>query len=214
MIAQHSPEAADQSQDRDRLIRFISVAMPKNENPAGLADRLLHQFGSYASVLSASSEELRSIHGVGQHMLSGLRVIREAALRLHRSRLMKDAVLENREKLYEYLTAVLAREVIEQFHVLYLSPSDHLITDEAQARGTVNHTPVYPREVVRRALELDAASVVLVHNHPSGDPSPSADDISMTRQVISAASVLGITVRDHIIIGNGRRLSFSEAGLL
>ncbi|GBQ90003.1 DNA repair protein RadC [Acetobacter nitrogenifigens DSM 23921 = NBRC 105050] len=188
--------------------------MPRNERPEALAGTLVSRFGSLAAVLTASEQALRSVAGVGSHLISALCVVRDAALRVHRAGLQDIDVLSNRERLYAYLSAVLARETIEQFRVLFLGSDDRLIADEAQARGTVNHTPVYPREVVRRALEVGAVCIVLVHNHPSGDPTPSQDDVAMTRQVTSAAAVLGLTVRDHIIVGNGRWLSFSDAGLL
>ena len=114
----------------------------------------------------------------------------------------------------DYLNAVLARERVEQFRVLFLDTRNRLLADEAQARGTVNHTPVYPREVVKRALELHATAIILVHNHPSGDPTPSRDDIDMTRQIKQAAAALSIVLHDHVIIGNGRWLSFRQEGLL
>ncbi|WP_242010571.1 JAB domain-containing protein [Acetobacter musti] len=203
-----------QADDRTALTCLIRLAMPRHESPETLADTLLTRFGSFAATLTTTDQALRSVAGIGPHLLSAIRVMQEAALRLHRAALRDREVLSDRPRLYEYLSAVLAREVIEQFRILFLSPDDHLIADEAQARGTVNHTPVYPREVVRRALELGAASLILVHNHPSGDPTPSPDDIAMTRQVGAAAAVLGLTIRDHIIVGNGQWLSFAEKGLL
>ena len=127
---------------------------------------------------------------------------------------MDQPVLDDWDRLIAYLTAVLARERIEQFRILFLDASGRLRADEAQARGTVNHTPVYPREVVRRALELNAAAVILVHNHPSGDPTASREDLDMTRRIVDAGSVVGLTIRDHVIIGNGRWLSFRAEGLL
>jgi DNA repair protein RadC len=123
-------------------------------------------------------------------------------------------VLTNWDRLMDYLNAALARERVEQFRVLFLDVRNRLLADEAQARGTVNHTPVYPREVVKRALELQASAIILVHNHPSGDPTPSRDDIEMTREVKRAAAALSITLHDHVIVGNGRWLSFRAEGLL
>ncbi len=114
----------------------------------------------------------------------------------------------------DYLAAALQRERIEQFRILFLDEDGMLLGDEVQASGTVNHTPVYPREVVRRALALGASSLILVHNHPSGDPEPSREDLDMTRQVQLAAAVMAVTVRDHVIVGNGRWLSFRDEGLL
>ena len=116
--------------------------------------------------------------------------------------------------LMEYLNAVLARERIEQFRVLFLDNRNRLLADEAQARGTVNHTPVYPREVVKRALELHATALIVVHNHPSGDPTPSRDDIAVTQEIKAAAEALSIVLHDHVIVGNGRWLSFRKQGLL
>jgi DNA repair protein RadC len=127
---------------------------------------------------------------------------------------MHRPVLGNWERLMEYLHAVLARERVEQFRLLFLDNKNRLVADEAQARGTVNHTPVYPREVVKRALELAATAIILVHNHPSGDPSPSREDIEMTREIKGAATTLGILLHDHIIVGNGSWLSFRKEGLL
>ncbi|MBV1836433.1 DNA repair protein RadC [Acetobacter estunensis] len=196
--------------DRESLIRLIRLAMPRNEQPAILAENLLERFGSFPSVLAAPTQALRSVMGVGPHMLSALKVFREAAVRLQRASLEDCEVLLHRDQLHIYLAAVLAREVIEQFHILFLDGEGRLIADESQARGTVNHTPVYPREVVRRALELEATALILVHNHPSGDPTPSRDDVEMTKQVAAAASVFGIVVRDHIIVGNGKWLSFAD----
>ena len=123
-------------------------------------------------------------------------------------------MLDNWDRLIAYLTAVLSREKVEQFRVLFLDTRNRLIADEAQTRGTVNHTPVYPREVVRRALELQATALILVHNHPSGDPTPSRADREMTQEVKAAAAVLGIVLHDHLVVGNGRHLSFRREGLI
>ncbi len=123
-------------------------------------------------------------------------------------------VLNNWDRLLEYLHTVLAREKIEQFRVLFLDNKNRLLADEAQARGTVNHTPVYPREVVKRALELHATALILVHNHPSGDPTPSRDDIEMTQEVKLAAQALSIVLHDHLIVGNGSWTSLRQEGLL
>jgi DNA repair protein RadC len=127
---------------------------------------------------------------------------------------MEKPVLNNWDRLMDYLNAALAREKIEQFRILFLDSKNRLIADEAQARGTVNHTPVYPREVIKRALELHATALILVHNHPSGDPTPSRADIEMTGEIMAAGAVLSVVVHDHLIIGNGRHLSFRREGLL
>ncbi|WP_242009998.1 JAB domain-containing protein [Acetobacter conturbans] len=200
--------------DNAAMATLIRLAMPKNEEPALLAQALLGRFGSFSATLAASPQALRSVAGVGPYLLSALAVFRETGVRLRRAELTDCEILSDRKTLYAYLSAVLSREVIEQFHILFLAENGRLIADEAQARGTVNHTPVYPREVVKRALELKAHALVLVHNHPSGDPTPSPDDLTMTKNVASAAAILGIEVKDHVIVGNGQWLSFAEKELL
>jgi DNA repair protein RadC len=135
-------------------------------------------------------------------------------LRLMRSEILNQPVLANWDRLMTYLNAELSRERVEQFRVLFLDSRNRLLADEAQQRGTVNHTPVYPREVAKRALELHAAALILVHNHPSGDPTPSRDDIAMTQEIKAAAAALSIVLHDHVIVGNGRCLSLRTEGLL
>ena len=127
---------------------------------------------------------------------------------------MNRPLLGNWDRLINYLTTVMAHEKIEQFRILFLDTRNNLIADECQARGTVNHTPVYPREVVKRALELHATAIILAHNHPSGDPTPSRADIEMTTQISEACAALGVLLHDHVIIGNGTWLSFRKEGLL
>ena len=133
---------------------------------------------------------------------------------LVRAEVQDRPVLNNWDRVLAYLTAALSRERVEQFRVLFLDNKNRLLADEAQSRGTVDHTPVYPREVVKRALELHATALILVHNHPSGDPTPSREDLGMTKQVQQAAAVLSIVLHDHVIVGNGRWLSFRQEGLL
>ena len=204
---------ADYLADEDLLALLLSLVM-RGRDFGDLPARAIAQFGSFACLLAASERELRAIQGFGTHSIAAIRLIHNAALRLSRAGLLRRRVLDDPQRLETYLQVILARERIEQFRILFLDAEDGLIADEAQARGTVNHTPVYPREVVRRAVELDAASLILVHNHPSGDPSPSSDDLDMTRQVQAAAATLGLAVRDHVIVGNGRVLSFRAQGLL
>lgn len=199
--------------DQALLAGFLRRVMPERNDVDGLASIALARFGSFAGLLAAPVRELRGIAGFGTHSLSAIKLLHDAALRLSRSRMQGQPILSDRDGLLAYLTAVLARERIEQFRILFLDADDRLISDEAQARGTVNHTPVYPREVARRALELHAHALVLVHNHPSGDPAPSREDIAMTRQVAAACAVMRILVRDHLIVGNARWTSFREEGL-
>jgi DNA repair protein RadC len=197
--------------DSELLTHLLNLVVPSGAEVAG---RAVARFGSFAAVLAAPEIELRKLPGLGTHSIAAIKLLQAAALRLSRAAIMDHPLLDGSDRLINYLTAVLARESIEHFRILFLDGEGRLRADEAQARGTVNHTPVYPREVVRRALELQAASIILVHNHPSGDPSPSQDDIEMTTMIEEAAEVVGLEIHDHIIVGNGRWLSFRSEGFL
>nr|WP_246523046.1 DNA repair protein RadC [Neoroseomonas eburnea] len=199
--------------DHELLEMVLFLALPRRDTKP-IARALLGRFGSFAGAVSAPLTELREVEGLGEAGAAALRIVQAAALRLARADVMERPVLNNWDRLLAYLSAALARERVEQFRVLFLDTRNRLIADEAQARGTVNHTPVYPREVVKRALELQATALILVHNHPSGDPTPSRADLEMTQEVKSAAGVLGIVLHDHLIVGNGRHLSFRREGLL
>jgi DNA repair protein RadC len=193
------------------LLLFFAVL---RQDTKPIARALIARFGSFAAVLAASPNELREVKGAGDSVIAVIKAAQAAALRMLRAEAKEQPVLNNWDRLIAYLSAALAREKVEQFRVLFLDTRNRLIADEAQARGTVNHTPVYPREVVKRALELGATALILVHNHPSGDPTPSRADIEMTADVKAAATALGITLHDHLIIGNGRHLSFRREALL
>ena len=198
--------------DAALLTELLTLVLPTDAS--GLAGQAVARFGSFAAVLAAPADDLRTVKGLGTHSVAAIKLVHAAALRLARAGIMDQPVLDDWDRLIAYLTAVLARERIEQFRILFLDGDGRLRADEAQARGTVNHTPVYPREVVRRALELKAAAIILVHNHPSGDPTASSEDLEMTRRIVDAGAVVGLAVRDHVIIGNGRWLSFRAEGLL
>jgi DNA repair protein RadC len=195
------------------MLEIVLFALPRRDTKP-LARSLLSRFGSFARVIAAPIQELLTVEGLGEAGVAALKSVQAAALRLMRAEVLDQPVLSNWERLMEYLNAELSRERIEQFHVLFLDNRNRLLADEAQQRGTVNHTPVYPREVAKRALELHATALILVHNHPSGDPTPSRDDIAMTQQIKAAAAALSIVLHDHIIVGNGRWFSFRKEGLL
>ncbi len=195
------------------MLEIVLFAMPRRDTKP-VARALLSRFGSFARVITASVPDLLSVDGLGEAGVAALKSVQAAALRLLRAEVVDQPVLTNWERLTAYLSAELSRERIEQFRVLFLDSRNRLLADEAQQRGTVNHTPVYPREVAKRALELHATALILVHNHPSGDPTPSRDDIVMTEQIRVAAAALSIALHDHIIVGNGRWLSFRREGLL
>jgi DNA repair protein RadC len=151
---------------------------------------------------------------MGEASVAALKAVREAGLRLVRAEVADRAVLSSWKQLLDYCTAAVGYAEVEEFHLLFLDRKNTLIADERQQRGTIDHTPVYPREVVKRALELGASAVIMVHNHPSGDPTPSKADIEMTREVQKAAAALGVTVHDHVILGRGRHTSLKSLGLL
>lgn len=199
--------------DYEMLEMLLFLAMPKGDTKP-LAKALINRYGSFAAVLAAPQPDLLATPGLGPHSVSALKLVQASAIRMARAEVLGQPVLNDWDKLMTYLHAALARERVEQVRVLFLDTRNRLLADEAQARGTVNHTPVYPREVVRRALELNATALILVHNHPSGDPTPSRDDKAMTREVQTAATALGITLHDHIIVGNGTWTSFRKLGLL
>lgn len=199
--------------DYELLEMLLFFAFKKGDTKP-LSKTLINRFGSFANVLATPPQTLLEMPSLGPHSVTALKLVQEAANRLARAEVMGKPVLNNWDRLMDYLTAMMAREKIEQFRILFLDPKNRLIADEAQARGTVNHTPVYPREVVKRALELNATAIILVHNHPSGDPTPSRADIEMTDEIREACGVLGVVLHDHVIIGNGVWLSFQKEGLL
>ncbi|MDP9096766.1 MAG: DNA repair protein RadC [Pseudomonadota bacterium] len=203
----------DSIADHELLEMVLFLALPRRDTKP-IARALLSRFGSFAGSIAAPAPDLRAIEGLGDAGLAALKKVQAAALRLVRSEVRDRPVLTHWAALLDYLSAVMARDRVEQFRVLFLDNKNRLIADEAQSRGTVNHTPVYPREVVKRALELNASALILAHNHPSGDPAPSADDIAMTAEIKAAATALGLVLHDHVIVGNGATLSFRAHGLL
>ena len=204
---------ADALPDYELLELVLFRAIPR-QDVKPLAHQLLDTFGDFNRVLSAPATRLAEVKGVGEAVIAELKIIEAAAHRLARSRVLQRHVLSGWDALVDYCHTTMAHRETEQFRVLYLDRKNVLVADEEQARGTVDHVPVYPREVVKRALEINASALILVHNHPSGDPTPSPSDISMTQQVQQAAEVLGITLHDHLIIGKSRELSFRSEGYL
>jgi len=178
-----------------------------------LAKRLLERFGTLGDIFAAEPAQLREFE-IDQRTLVLFRAAREAGRRLAERKVKDMPVLTNWQQLIDYCHAALAHEKTEQFRILFLDRKNVLIADEVQQRGTIDHTPVYPREVIKRALELGAAALILVHNHPSGDPKPSRDDIEMNREIRKAAEALGISIHDHLVIGRKGHASFRSLGLL
>jgi DNA repair protein RadC len=177
----------DAMPDYELLELVLFAAIPRR-NVKPLAKHLLARFGSFADVIAAPMERLLEIDGIGENVVTQLKIIEAAALRLSKTKLIGKPALSSWPALLDYCKAAMARAVREEFRVLFLDRKNILIADEVQSAGTIDHTPVYPREIVKRALELSASALILVHNHPSGDPTPSRADIEMTRNIAAAAS--------------------------
>lgn len=199
--------------DYELLELLLFRAIPR-QDVKPLANRLLKRFGGFTEVLSASPGRLAEVHGVGAAVVLEIKIVEAAARRLARGRVMQRPVLSSWDAILDYLRARMAHSDTETFRVLYLDRKNALIADEEAGKGTVDHVPVYPREVIKRALELGASALVLVHNHPSGDPAPSEADIAMTERIATGAEVLGLVLHDHVVIGDRRQFSFREQGLL
>lgn len=199
--------------DYELLELLLFGAKPRGDTKP-LAKTLVARFGNLAGVLAASPRELAAVAGMGDASIATLKAIPEASLRLAREDLSNSPVIGSWDKLLDYCRIAMGREKVEQFRLLFLDRKNRLIADEVHQRGTVDHTPVYPREVVKRALELGASALILVHNHPSGDATPSKADIAMTREIEEAGSALGIAIHDHIVIGRNSHQSFKSMGLL
>ncbi|HVV29149.1 MAG TPA: DNA repair protein RadC [Rhizomicrobium sp.] len=204
---------ADAMPDYELLELTLFSALPRKDTKP-LAKALLARFGSFAEVIAAPRARLMEVKGVGAAVANHLKIVEAAARRLAQTKVIGRPALSSWAALLDYCTAAMAREPVEAFRVLFLDRKNILIADEVPNRGTIDHTPVYPREIVKRALELGASAIILVHNHPSGDPTPSRADIDMTRSIAAAAKALHIAVHDHLVIGRAGHVSFKSLGLL
>lgn len=199
--------------DYELLELFLFRSIPQRDVKA-LAKHLLARFGSLGAVSAGSAAELTSVKGVGPSVALDLQILHELLQRAGRAAVRDRPVISSWTALLDYVRTTIQHEPREQFRVLFLDKKNQLIRDEVMNHGTVDHAPVYPREVVRRALELSASAVILVHNHPSGDPSPSAADIAVTKDVVAAAKALGLSVHDHLIVGRHGVESLKGRGLM
>ena len=204
---------AEGFQDYELLEMILFSAVPRRDVKP-LAKLLLKEFGGLSSVLGASLADLQKIKGLSENSAVALKTVHALTCRMLRNDIKKEPLLSSWQKLIDYCHVSMAHEKLEHFRVLFLNRKNQLMADEIQQTGTVDHTPVYPREIVRRALELGATAIILVHNHPSGDSSPSDSDIAMTEEIIKAAAVLDILVHDHLIISQNGHTSFKSLGLL
>ncbi|GHF31074.1 hypothetical protein GCM10017044_28130 [Kordiimonas sediminis] len=203
----------DSVADYEVLEMLLFTAIPRRDVKP-LAKQLIQAFGSLGGVLTADVTALRKMDGLGDAAIGAIKTVQAAAVLLAKSEMMDRPVVSNWKALLDYVRTRLVHEKREQFRVLFLDRKNTILADEKLGEGTVDHTPVYPREIVRRALELHASALILVHNHPSGDPSPSKADIAMTREVAEACKKLDIMVHDHVIVGRYGHTSFKSKGLL
>ncbi len=224
--AKDSPHAGHRERLRERFLKAGSDALADHElielllfsaiprkDTKPLAKQIIATFGSFEEALAAPIERLRAM-GLSDVAVGLIKVIEASAIRLAKKQVHRKPVISSWTALLDYCKANIARAPVEQFRLLLLDRKNRLIDDALMAEGTVDHTPVYPREIVKRALEVGASSIILVHNHPSGDPTPSRADIDMTKAIAAAAKPLGVTVHDHLVIGRAGHASFRELGLL
>lgn len=196
------------------ILELLLFRLIPRRDTKPIAKALLDRFGTLAGVFGAPASLLQEVKGVGEAVALDLKLVATVGHRMLKSELRGKQVLSSWSSVIDYCHAAMAYEAREQFRILFLDKRNALIADEIQGHGTVDHTPVYPREVVRRALELSATAIILVHNHPSGDPTPSRADIDMTKTIIDTARPLGITVHDHIIIGRDGHASLKGLRLI
>src|SRR5271168_2425864 len=195
------------------LLEVILFISSRRGDVKPAAKALLGHFGGFAEMMSGEPEALAQ-SGLNLAGIAAIKSVREAALRLMRAELQEQPVVNSWDKLIDYCNAQIAHNKVEEFHILFLDRKNVLLKHERQQRGTVDHTPVYTREVVKRALELGASAMILVHNHPSGDPTPSKADIAVTQDIKKAAAPLGVVLHDHVIIGRNRHTSLRDLGLI
>nr|WP_147179977.1 DNA repair protein RadC [Ciceribacter naphthalenivorans] len=213
-LRQRFRESGDTALADYEILELLLFRLIPRRDTKPIAKALIARFGSLAGVFGAQSALLQEVKGVGETVALELKLIASVAQRMLKSEIRGRQVLSSWSSVIDYCHSAMAYESTEQFRILFLDKRNALIADEVQGRGTVDHTPVYPREVVKRALELSATAIILVHNHPSGDPTPSRADIDMTKMIIDTARPLGITVHDHIIIGRDGHASLKGLRLI
>lgn len=204
---------ADALADYELLELLLFRVVPRRDTKP-LAKALIQKFGDFAAVLAADPRRLVEVEGCGPAVAQELKTIQAAAERAARVEAKRKPVVGSWSKLVDYCRVTLQHETREQFRVLFLDVKNQLLADEVLGEGTIDHAPVYPREIIRRALELRASSIILVHNHPSGDPSPSGADVAITKEIMAAADVMGVKVHDHLIIGRHGAASMKSLGLM
>ena len=206
-------KSADTLADYELIELLLFKAIPRKDTKP-IAKELIRVFGSFSEVINAPDNRLMEISGIGEAVVTELKLVKAATLRMLRDNVVQKDTIQSRSDLLDYCRAAMAYETREQFRIVFLDKRNNVITDEVQQQGTVDHTPVYIREIAKRALELSSTAIILMHNHPSGNPTPSRADIEMTKQIVIALKNLGIIVHDHIIIGREGHASFRDLGLM
>lgn len=199
--------------DHELIEYVLALAIPRRDTKP-LAKALLHEFGGIAGLLTADADAIGRVKGMGDSAVAALKIVQAASLRLLQDRIRDQPVLASWQALLDYLRADMAHKTTERVRVLHLNSRNMLIRDEAMAEGSIDQATIHPREVIRRAIDLGSSAIILVHNHPSGDPAPSRADIALTRDIADAGKKLGITVHDHIVIGANGHSSMRGMGLL
>ena len=199
--------------DHELIEYLLALAIPRRDTKP-LAKQLIHDFGGIAGLLTADAEAIGRTNGIGETAVAALKIVQAASLRLMRDKVMQQPVLASWAALLDYLRADMAHLTIERVRVLHLNSKNMLIRDEVMGEGSIDQAPVYIREVIRRAIDLGSSAIILVHNHPSGDPAPSRADIALTRDIADAGKKLGIAVHDHVIIGANGHSSMRAMGLI
>lgn len=206
-------DAPDALPDYELLELLLFMAIPRRDVKP-IAKHLIDRFKTMNGVLNASLNDLQSVDGISHNTAIAIRAIRAAGLRLLKQNMMNRPVLNSWQRLIDYCEAAMANDTNEHFRLLFLNKKNEIIADEVQQSGTVDHTPAYPREIMKRALELGATAIILVHNHPSGDPTPSDADVQMTKAIIAAAAPFDIVIHDHLIVSRNGTNSFKTLGLI
>ncbi|MHA1539769.1 MAG: RadC family protein [Alphaproteobacteria bacterium] len=204
---------ADAVADYELLELILFLTNPRKDMKP-LAKELLNHFGSFNKIVTASPTELQKIKGIGETATATFKIIQAAAIKLSQEKIMNQHIFSSWKEIISYCRTSMAHSQVEQFRLIFLDAKNKLIKDEVQQEGTINETAIYPREIIKRALEVGAMGVVMVHNHPSGDPTPSKADIKMTKKVASIGAELGVTLHDHIVIATTGYFSFKENVLL
>ncbi|MEM8978726.1 MAG: DNA repair protein RadC [Pseudomonadota bacterium] len=212
-MSRFTTRGGDSLSDAELLELILFRTLPKC-HVGPIADRLLDTFGDLAQVFGAEMHRLEDVKGIGPAVAADLQLIATTCGRIAKARVQRGPILSDWSALLDYCRSTMAHRETEQVRILYLNAKNELIADEVQSEGTVDHAPAYPREIVKRALHHSATALILVHNHPSGDPTPSGGDIAMTQDVVDAAATLNITIHDHLIIGKNGHLSFKAEGYL